>query len=182
MKKFFIIMTILWIGGVHMYGQSQYINHRSYSFVEQDTKDSSKFNLIGLIQLDEIKKYKITNQYKHFVDTFSIHKPLLQGLKENMHAKQLFIFGGIWWCGDTRDILGKLLYYTDRLSLADEQVQFVGIDRAKKGVSFLSQIFNVDKVPTIIVLQQGKEIGRIVEFGKTGDWEKELTQLIKDGK
>jgi hypothetical protein len=34
-------------------------------------------------------------------------------------------------------------------------------------------------VPTIIVMKSGKEIGRVVEYGKSGEWDKELLELIK---
>jgi len=33
-------------------------------------------------------------------------------------------------------------------------------------------------VPTIIVLKDGKEIGRVVEYGKTGMFDKELGEII----
>jgi hypothetical protein len=33
-------------------------------------------------------------------------------------------------------------------------------------------------VPTIIVLKQGKELGRVVEYGKYGVFDKELGEII----
>jgi hypothetical protein len=33
-------------------------------------------------------------------------------------------------------------------------------------------------VPTFIILQNGKEMGRVVEYGKTGNVEKELADIV----
>jgi hypothetical protein len=33
-------------------------------------------------------------------------------------------------------------------------------------------------VPTIIVLKDGKELGRVVEYGNTGKWDRELADII----
>jgi hypothetical protein len=42
----------------------------------------------------------------------------------------------------------------------------------------LSEALGVVNVPTIIVMKEGKEIGRVVEYGKTGVWDKELGEII----
>ena len=36
----------------------------------------------------------------------------------------------------------------------------------------------VINVPTFIVMKNGKEIGRVVEYGKTGQWDKEIGEVI----
>jgi hypothetical protein len=33
-------------------------------------------------------------------------------------------------------------------------------------------------VPTVIVMKEGKELGRVVEYGKYGMVEKELTEIV----
>ncbi|MBK7347662.1 MAG: hypothetical protein IPI98_12365 [Chitinophagaceae bacterium] len=43
----------------------------------------------------------------------------------------------------------------------------------------LTAAFNIINVPTIIVMKEGKEVGRVVEYGKTGQWDKELTGLLQ---
>jgi hypothetical protein len=54
----------------------------------------------------------------------------------------------------------------------------LGVDRSKKTIQHLSEAFNILNVPTIIVLKDGKEIGRVVEYGKTGMFDKELGEII----
>ena len=47
-----------------------------------------------------------------------------------------------------------------------DRVTLIGVDREKKTLSHLSEALNVTNVPTIIVLKNGKEMGRVVEYGK----------------
>jgi hypothetical protein len=37
---------------------------------------------------------------------------------------------------------------------------------------------NVTHTPTIVVIKDGKELGRLVEYGKTGKWDEELAAII----
>jgi len=41
---------------------------------------------------------------------------------------------------------------------------------------------NIKATPTIIVMKDGKELGRLVEYGKTGYWDKELAKIINADK
>jgi hypothetical protein len=53
------------------------------------------------------------------------------------------------------------------------------VDRDKKTLSHLSEAMNVTKVPTIIVMRNGKEEGRVVEFGKFGLFDLDLGAILK---
>jgi len=55
----------------------------------------------------------------------------------------------------------------------------IGVDRAKKTLSHLTEALNITNVPTIIVMKKGKEIGRVVEYGKYGLYDMELGEIIK---
>ncbi|MBK7291849.1 MAG: thioredoxin family protein [Chitinophagaceae bacterium] len=53
------------------------------------------------------------------------------------------------------------------------------MDRAKKTLSHLTEALNITNVPTIIVMKNGKEIGRVVEYGKYGLFDMELGEILK---
>ena len=67
---------------------------------------------------------------------------------------------------------------TDAAGFSQDRITIVGVDRSKKTIQHLSETFNVDRVPTFIVLKGGKEIGRVVEWGKYGMFDKELGEII----
>lgn len=109
-----------------------------------------------------------------------INQSLLRGL---IHAQEnptisMVVIGGIWWCPDTRDILSKLVVYTD--STHFNQITCIGIDRKKQSFSYpLVNQYKVERVPTLIIFKNNQEIGRVVEYGKRGNWEKELSNILR---
>lgn len=87
------------------------------------------------------------------------------------------VFGGTW-CEDTKHLLPNFMATADAAGLPANHLTLVGVDRNKKTLFNLSEVFNVTLVPTIIVLKNGKEIGRVVEYGRIGAPEKEVAQII----
>jgi aminoglycoside N3'-acetyltransferase len=57
-------------------------------------------------------------------------------------------------------------------------VTLIGVDHDKKTLSHLAEAMNVIDVPTIIVMKDGKEMGRVVEYGKYGLFDKELGEIM----
>jgi len=67
---------------------------------------------------------------------------------------------------------------TDAAGFSPDRITLIGVDRQKTTLSHLAEALNVKNVPTIIVLKNGKEIGRVIEFGKYGLFDMELGEII----
>ena len=91
---------------------------------------------------------------------------------------QYVIFGGTW-CEDTQFILPKFFKLQEESGTDENNISFYGVDRKKKTLGNIASAFKITNVPTIIVMKDGKEIGRVVEYGKTGKWDAELAALLK---
>lgn len=94
--------------------------------------------------------------------------------------KDLFtvlIFGGTW-CHDSQNILPVFYRLVDKSGFPDNRITLVGVDRQKTAPNNWHTIWNITMVPTFIILQNGKEMGRVVEYGKTGNVEKELADIV----
>ena len=90
---------------------------------------------------------------------------------------QYVVFGGTW-CGDTQFILPKFFKLQEQSGISESQISLYGVDRSKKTLGNIAGAFKITNVPTIIVMKDGKEIGRVVEYGKTGKWDMELGQIL----
>lgn len=92
-------------------------------------------------------------------------------------AVNLVVFGGTW-CGDTKQILPNFYKTVDAAAFPENRITLIGVDRSKKTLYNLAEAFGITNVPTFIVMKDGKEIGRVVEYGKTGTPEKELAEMV----
>jgi thiol-disulfide isomerase/thioredoxin len=97
-----------------------------------------------------------------------------KGAKDSIY---ILAFGGTW-CDDTKFILPKFYALTDAAAFPQDHITLLGVDESKKTIQHLSEAFNVTLVPTFIVLKNGQEMGRVVEYGKAGMWDKELGEVI----
>lgn len=94
--------------------------------------------------------------------------------KDSIH---ILAFGGTW-CDDTKLLLPRFYALTKAAGFPDDRITLVGVDRSKKTLHHLTEAFGVTHVPTFIVLKNGKEVGRVVEWGKYGQVDKELGEII----
>jgi len=126
-----------------------------------------------LVQNDSSFKWYSTNQKFYGPDSST-----LNAMERTRGKLQFVIFGGTW-CEDTQFILPQFFKLQEMSGVPDSVITFFGVNRAKKSLANIADAFNITNVPTIIVMKNGKEMGRVVEYGKTGKWDKELAEIVK---
>lgn len=102
----------------------------------------------------------------------------LENIQKQKDSIEIVAFMGTW-CEDSHFIIPQLLALLDSAKFPTEKCSLIGVDRNKKTVGRLSEALNVTLVPTILVFKNGKELGRIVEFGKYGMFDKELAEILR---
>ncbi|MEI9933654.1 MAG: thioredoxin family protein [Ferruginibacter sp.] len=129
-----------------------------------------------------ITKYTIKNDtsfqwYKPNEDAYTADSSAVSAFKKAKDSIQFILFGGTW-CEDTQFILPKFFKIQETSNFPDSAITFFGVGRDKKTLGNIADAFHITNVPTIIVMKDGKELGRVVEYGKTGNWDKELADII----
>ncbi len=122
----------------------------------------------------------IDTAFKWFADNqkgYTPYAPALQAIKSVKDSINIIAFGGTW-CDDTKFVLPRFYALTDAAGLSSDRITFIGVDHSKKTLHHLTEAFQVTNVPTLIVMKNGKEIGRVVEYGKTGMFEKDLSEIL----
>lgn len=99
-------------------------------------------------------------------------------LKSELNKYHLVVFMGTW-CEDSHNLMPKLYKVLHAASYPLQQLTLYGLDREKKGKGTAHEEYKVLYVPTIIVLSDGKEIGRITETVRKSV-EADLSAIIKD--
>ena len=118
--------------------------------------------------------------FKWYAENLAGYTPqanTVSALLKQKDSIQLLVFMGTW-CSDSHVIIPKLFAITDAAGFSKDRITLIGVDRQKKTLSNLSDALNIKNVPTIMVMKDGKEIGRVVEYGKYGMWDKEVGDII----
>lgn len=170
MKKYTLLLLFFIWGGSRVFAQAQYE-------VSQDENHPEVKVLRGIINKDLIKN---DTSFKWYSSSQSYYNPDTATVNAFERAKGKYhfvIFGGTW-CEDTQFILPKFFKLQEKSGMADDAITFFGVNRAKNSLGNITQAFDVTLVPTIIVMKDGIETGRVVEYGKTGKWDKELIEIL----
>jgi thiol-disulfide isomerase/thioredoxin len=158
------------------------INLASFSQMQYEVSNDGQDKILkGIITRDLIANDTSFKWYKSNQAGYKPNEDALNALKTKSKSIELIVFGGTW-CVDTKYILPKLFALTDAATFSQERITLVGVDRNKKTISHLAEALGVINVPTIIVMKDGKELGRVVEYGKTGAWDKELGEIFNASK
>jgi len=83
-------------------------------------------------------------------------------LKEHLGKYRLVIFMGTW-CDDSHNLVPKLYKILTTIGYPTDGMQLYGVDRSKITGTQAEQKWKVLFVPSIIVLDGDKEVGRITE-------------------
>lgn len=167
MKRLFFLVSFA-LMGLAAAAQSQY----------EVTVEGPDKILNGVLSRDLVQK---DTSFKWFAQNQAAYSPnadILNQLKAKSRNIHFIVFAGTW-CDDTKFILPRFYSLADAAGVPANNISLIGVNRAKKTLGYLAESLNVVSVPTIIVLQDGKELGRVVEYGKTGQWDKELGELVK---
>ncbi|HRD58341.1 MAG TPA: thioredoxin family protein [Ferruginibacter sp.] len=170
--KQFILTAVLFTTLLNAFAQSPYIT-------TPDPQHPKAYFLNGIIS-----KYALINDstFNWYNSSAAIYNPaadyktaMENAAKNNV---KLIVFGGTW-CEDSHYILPKFFKLQEQANFPDANISFFAVDRNKKTIGGITEALGIINVPTIIVMKNGKETGRVVEYGKTGQWDKELAALLQ---
>lgn len=113
-----------------------------------------------------------TNYKSYTVDSTNLQ--LITALSYDVHF--VMVLGT--WCGDSKKEVPQLFKVFDSAKISEHKILMIGVDRSKKSNDGLSDKYNVQRVPTLIVLRGDQELGRIVEHPKE-TLEKDIVKILQ---
>lgn len=145
---------------------------------EVDSKNDGKM-LLGTQTKSQLQKAPYSDwfdqEYKDYVMDDASIKDLR---KEKFSTYNLTVFLGTW-CEDSHREVPRLMKILDTLNFPENKLTIIAVNRKKESPNGEEGLYNIQKVPTIIVQKYGNELGRIIEFPKSGFLEKDLLEIIK---
>lgn len=170
-RLFFTVLLMIMTAGI-VISQTPYTSSK-------DEKHPEVTVLKGIISKYALQNDStFNNWYNSNQSIYDPPKDIVNAMEAAKDKFQFVIFGGTW-CEDTQFILPRFFKLQEQSGFPDQRISFFGVNRAKQTLGNLAAAFNITNVPTIIVMKDGKEVGRVVEYGKSGKWEDDLGELLK---
>jgi thiol-disulfide isomerase/thioredoxin len=99
-------------------------------------------------------------------DTVSVDTNLAGMIHQLARGTEVLVFYGSW-CGDSRREVPHFLRIAEVAGIDRRQIVFISVDRSKSDRNGEAAKYNLQRVPTFVLLKGGREIGRIVEAPQT---------------
>ena len=120
--------------------------------------------LIGYIDMDGITsevfaEYYISGYEEYIPDTLTLNELLVYGPND---FDYLIVLGS--WCEDSHREVPRMLKVLDELEIDPERISMIAVDQEKEADGTNVEIYNIDKVPSLVILSGKDEIGRIIEI------------------
>ena len=169
-------MSKLWITFLAAIIFSQIV-FAQYQYEIVPDRNGSKF-LKGIVSKEVLlNDTAYSKWYTENLKGFNPNADAVSALKKNSDSLQLLVFMGTW-CEDSHFIIPKFYSLLDAAGFPLNRVTLIATDRNKKTMSHLAEALGIKNVPTIMIMKNGKELGRVVEYGKYGLFDKEMGEII----
>jgi hypothetical protein len=132
------------------------------------------------IQTGKADPAQIERDFKWFDDGYKNYQPdkdAVSSLKTKLPEYRIIIFGGTW-CPDTQRILPGFYKTIDQSGYSRENTVLYLLDKKMRSAEKLEEKYQVNSVPTFILLKNNVETGRIIENPKASI-ETDLAVILK---
>jgi thiol-disulfide isomerase/thioredoxin len=120
----------------------------------------------GWVPAAELVRAPEHGDFRERYDTVKVEEPVVGMLQQLSADVDVIVFYGSW-CGDSRREVPRFLRIVEKGGFVKERVRYYGLDRTKKSSDGLTDQYEIERVPTFILLRSGKELGRVVELPRT---------------
>ena len=135
--------------------------------------------LLGYQTKDQLLKEPYSEWFTREHSGYVIDEKAVAELKkEKLNSYGITVVLGTW-CEDSHREVPRLFKILEAAGYPENKVTLIGVNRKREAPGGEEGVFNIQRVPTIIVQKYGKEIGRIIEYPSTGYIERDLLQIIR---
>lgn len=147
---------------------------------QQLTDNNGKPMLLGIHNEKSLKKPPFAEWYNKNFNEYKPDDSLSNQMKSLLHGKKMKIFLGTW-CGDSKREVPRMMRLLNHYGMDNSAIELIMVDNHdsvyKQSPAHEEKGLNIHRVPTFIVYQEGKELGRIVE-SPVESLEKDLLKIV----
>ena len=139
--------------------------------------NSSKSILVGISNKKAFQDSNFATWFNTEYTNYTVDSKTLENYKNYFDDKIIRTVLGTW-CSDSRREVPRFVKILDFIGFPEDKHLFFNVDRNKKGLGDEVDKLNIEFVPTIIIYENGIELGRIVETPEIS-LEADLVKIIK---
>lgn len=148
-------------------------------FVREKDRKTGKVLLHGLITLADLEDEATFSWLGKGMQQYQPKKDVIEGLRKCNSPYKFVVFLGTW-CEDSRILIPQLFKVFQLAGIDLNAVEMYGVNRNKEALNIEHKLYNITRVPTIIVMHQFREVGRITEVVNQSIEEDLLAIMEKD--
>jgi len=142
------------------------INIQAQDFIREYDNKTEKPLLRGELKFDDILDETTCAWLKNGAKEYEPNVEVVKQLNALLPKYKLKVFIGTW-CEDTQQLLPQF-YKTLTASAYDfSALEMYGVNRNKEALNVEHKMYNISRVPTFIVMDRFREVGRITESVNT---------------
>ena len=165
-KPFIIAFLACLITGACQSPDSKTAATKNPLFNKEIVSEEGEPILVGKLNREAWQKNTYRDWFASEYQAYEVDEMPLQDIKAFTNSLEILVFLGTW-CSDSRREVPRLYKVLDYLEFDDNRLRVVALDnhpdRYKQSPQQEEVDWNIEFVPTIIILREEKEIGRIVE-------------------
>ena len=178
MKSSFLVITVLCIVMTQPYVNAQ----TTTAFANIEVKNSNgEPMLLGHCDVSFLQQGVYKNLYQPGYDHYIPDSSTIPFLTELLKGKQIDIFLGTW-CGDSRREVPRMMKILTQAGVHQQQIKLIFVSNESNSYKQSPQHEeagkNIKRVPTLIVYENEKEMGRIIEYHVVS-LEKDLLLILR---
>ena len=139
--------------------------------------NSNKSLLVGISNKKVYQDSSFASWFNVEYTNYTVDIKTLENYKNHFEDKIIKTVLGTW-CSDSRREVPRFIKILDFIGFPEDKYLFLNVDRNKKGLTDEVDNLNIEFVPTFIIYENGKEIGRIIESPEIS-LEADLVKIIK---
>jgi thiol-disulfide isomerase/thioredoxin len=148
---------------------------QEYKIIQDENLNESI--LIGISNKKVFQDSNFATWFNSEYTNYNVDTKTLENYKNSFEDKIIKTVLGTW-CSDSRREVPRFVKILDFIGFPEDKHLFYNVDRNKKGLMDEVDNLDVDFVPTIIIYENGKELGRIIEAPEVS-LEADLVKIIK---
>ena len=121
--------------------------------------------LVGQFQKEELMQEPYSAWFSPGYESYEPSAEALETIKSNIGEYEIKMFMGTW-CGDSRRVVPKFYKLLEKANYDLSKLEAYAVERNKTLPDGLEKEYDLQYVPTIVFLKDGKEVGRFVEYAQ----------------